>query len=127
MTESKKKYALAHTEERKEANRKYWKTPKGKLMLTYNNMNRRVRGYVKPHLYEGKFLLDRDTFYKWSENDLNYLTLYKDWVDSDYNSKLSPSIDRIDSSKGYSLGNIQWITHSENSSKGTISRFNNRN
>lgn len=26
-------------------NRKYWKTKKGKLMLTYNNMNRRFNGY----------------------------------------------------------------------------------
>ncbi len=49
------------------SNRKYCKTFKGKLMMTYNNMNRRVRGYT--------------------------------------------------------LDNIQWITHSENSKKGSKSRW----
>ncbi len=32
---------------RAESNRKYWKTFNGKLMMTYNNMSRRVRGYKR--------------------------------------------------------------------------------
>ena len=51
---------------RAESNRKYWKTFNGKLMMTYNNMSRRVRGYVKPHLYDGLELCDRKEFYDWS-------------------------------------------------------------
>lgn len=104
------------------ANSKYWKTKKGKLMLTYNNMKRRVDGYVKPHLYKGKEICDRNLFYQWSASDYNYNILYNNWVENGYDRKLSPSIDRIDASKGYLLDNIQWITHSDNSKKGAISR-----
>jgi len=32
-------------------------------------------------------------------------------------SLIRPSIDRIDSTRGYLINNIQWMTHSENSSK----------
>ena len=103
-------------------NSRYWKTRKGKLMMTYNNMNRRVRGYIKKHLYEGLELLSREDFYRFSLCGEDYHKLYEDWVGSDYDRKLSPSIDRIDSSKGYTLDNIQWITHSENSRKGSLNR-----
>lgn len=111
-------------ESRKESNRKYWRTINGKLMATYNNMNRRVRGYVKPEIYCGLRLLDRSEFYKWSKSDKDFNKLYNDWVKSDYDRKLSPSIDRIDSCDGYVLGNMRWITHSENSRLGSINRWN---
>lgn len=104
------------------ANSKYWKTKKGKLMLTYNNMKRRVDGYVKPHLYKDKEICDRGLFYSWASSDANYNTLYDNWVDSGYERKLSPSIDRKDTALGYVIGNIQWITHSDNSRKGVLSR-----
>jgi hypothetical protein len=106
-----------------ESNRKYWKTFNGKLMMTYNNMSRRVRGYVKPHLYNGLEICDRKQFYKWSSTNESFIHLYKEWVNSGYNRSFSPSIDRIDSSIGYTLNNIQWITHSDNSRKGSNSRW----
>lgn len=109
---------------RAESNRKYWKTFNGKVMMTYNNMSRRVKGYVKPHLYNGLELCDRKEFYSWSSANESFISLYKDWVESSYSRTLSPSIDRIDSSIGYTLENIQWITHSENSRKGANSRWN---
>jgi hypothetical protein len=113
-------------EARKLANRKYWKTAKGKLMMTYNNMNRRVKGIQKKkaHLYEGLELLSRDDFYSWSLKSLGFEVLYNDWVLSNYDRKLSPSIDRVDSSKGYNLSNMRWVTHSENSRLGSISKHN---
>jgi hypothetical protein len=103
-------------------NRRYHKTKKGKLMLTYNNMTRRVTGYVKPHLYKGLDICSRDVFYDWSLDNESFNYLYIDWVDSGFKRALSPSIDRIDTNKGYVSGNIQWITLSENSKKGAISR-----
>ncbi len=103
-------------------NRKYWKTKKGKLMLTYNNMKRRVDGHIKPHLYKDKEICDRGLFYKWSSSNTDYNTLYGSWVDSGYDKKLSPSIDRKDTALGYVIGNMQWITHSENSRKGAMSQ-----
>jgi len=107
-----------------ENNSRYWKTPKGKLMMTYNNMNRRVRGYVKSHLYRGLYILDRQDFYTWSRSSEDYILLYNNWVSSEYDRKLSPSIDRIDSSKGYYLSNMRWITHSENSRLGSLNKHN---
>lgn len=48
-----------------------------------------------------------------------FISLYRIWQDSGFERKLTPSIDRIDSSKGYTLDNIQWLTLSNNCRKGT--------
>lgn len=119
-----KKYLTKEDKNRSLAinNSRYWKTPKGKLVMTYNNMSRRVRGYVKPHLYKGLKILNRQIFYSWAESNLEYISIYEKWVASDYERKLSPSIDRVDSSLGYTLDNIRWLTHSENSRIGAINK-----
>lgn len=98
--------------------KKYERTKKGKLVRTYRNMLSRVKGILKnkAHLYEGLEILDKEVFYKWSLNDKEYNKIFNDWVDSDYNLKLSPSIDRKETNKGYTLDNIRWITFSENCS-----------
>lgn len=104
--------------------KKYERTKGGKLMRCYRNMMSRVTGiqYKKEHLYLGKEILSREDFYEFSKNDKSFNELFDAWVASDYDRKLTPSVDRIDSNKGYVLGNIQWITHSENSRKGAQSR-----
>ena len=110
------------------ATKKYEKTEKGFLMRSYRNMQSRVTGVQKGkfHLYKGKELLDRDLFYDWAFNNETFNYLFKEWTDNGYNRKLTPSVDRIDSSKGYFLENMEWVTHSENSRRGNISRFNNK-
>lgn len=104
--------------------KKYEKTPKGKIMRSYRNMQSRVEGiqHLKAHLYQGKTLLSRDEFYEWSMFDPDFCTLYVAWQESGYDRKLSPSVDRIDSTKGYVMGNIRWLTHSENSRLGSLSQ-----
>lgn len=104
-------------------NRKYYKTRFGKIVMTYNNMNRRVRGYVKKHIYEGLEILSREDFYNFAKDSKEYNELYDKWVESNYDRKLSPSIDRIDSEGGYTLDNIRFITHSENSKLGSLKRW----
>lgn len=98
----------------------YERTKKGKIMRTYRNMKSRVSGVLskKSHLYEGLDLLQKEEFYDWSLNDSSFNNLYEDWVASGYSRKLSPSIDRLDTSKGYTADNIRWITQSDNSSDG---------
>lgn len=105
---------------------KYERTRKGKLMRLYRNMQSRITGiqWRKKHLYEGKELLSRDDFYDWAIDHPEYNRLYDEWVASEYDRKLSPSVDRVDSTKGYRLDNMEWVTHSENSRRGTYSRYN---
>jgi hypothetical protein len=74
----------------------------------------------------GKELLDKDAFYKWSLLSEDFHSLFTTWENSSYNRKLTPSIDRIDSTKGYFLDNMRWITHSENSKYGSLSQKRNK-
>jgi hypothetical protein len=106
------------------ATKKYEKTPKGFLMRLYRNMQSRVTGVqkLKHHLYSGKELLPRDEFYEWALGSDEFHRLFQEWERSEYDRKLSPSVDRIDSAKGYSLENMEWVTHSENSRRGSINR-----
>lgn len=102
------------------ATKKYERTKKGKLMRNYRNMESRIKGiqWQKHHLYKGKALLSREEFYEWSMSNPDFHRLFNAWVESDYERKLSPSVDRLDSSKGYEVGNMEWVTHSENSRRG---------
>lgn len=71
----------------------------------------------------GKDLCTREEFIKWCLSISNYRSfhrMYKDWVNSNYSMRLTPSIDRIDNTKGYSIENIQWVTQGFNSSKGNL-------
>jgi|GEM_PF-2485205 len=97
--------------------RTYEKKPKGFLMRLYRNMESRVTGVQKTkfHLYRNLTILDREAFYKWALNNPDFYMLYADWFRSGFDQKLTPSIDRIDSRKGYIFSNMRWVTHSENS------------
>ncbi len=102
--------------------KKYEKTKNGFLMRLYRNMQSRVLGIQKKvtHLYKNKSLLERSDFYKWALESEDFEKLFSAWEKSHYDRKLTPTVDRIDSSKGYELDNIRWLTHSENSRLGAI-------
>ena len=102
----------------------YEKTKRGYLVRTYRNMLSRVSGVLKSksHLYEGLSILDKGDFYKWAEADEGFNNLFAVWEKSGYDTKLAPSIDRINPKEGYSLDNMRWLTHGENSRLGAISR-----
>lgn len=108
-----------------EACKRYEKTKKGFLMRAYRNMKSRVEGiqWKKAHLYEGMELLPKEEFYEWSLSNPDFHELFETWEKSGYNRKLTPSIDRINSQFGYFKLNMQWITHSENSRRGSISQW----
>lgn len=104
--------------------RNYNKTEFGLIVRTYRNMLSRVRGIQKhkAHLYLGKDILPKEQFYAWAQDDASYKELFSAWVASGYARTLTPSIDRIDSSGGYTIDNIRWITLSENSRLASCSR-----
>jgi hypothetical protein len=99
--------------------RRYEKTKKGFLVRMYRNMKSRVVGIQKGciHLYVGLEILPKDEFYDFALNNSEFHRLFKEWENALYERRLCPSIDRIDTKFGYTLGNIQFLTMSENSSK----------
>lgn len=99
--------------------KKYEKTKSGFLMRAYRNMKSRITGVQKKkaHLYAGLSLMSRDDFYAFSLESESFHTLFAAYETADYDQRICPSVDRIDSKLGYEPGNIQWITHSENSAK----------
>ncbi len=104
---------------------KYEKTKNGFLMRVYRNMKSRVTGIQKEkaHIYLGLSILPKDVFYSWALNDTTFHELFACWVVSDYDRLKTPSIDRIDSTRGYDLDNIRWLTHQENSRLGAENRY----
>jgi hypothetical protein len=104
--------------------KEYEKTPKGFLMRLYRNMKSRVEGIQKKkyHLYEGKSLLPKETFYDWAEKHPSFVFLYNQYICNNYDRKLAPSVDRINPDEGYKLSNMEWVTMSENSRRSSITR-----
>lgn len=104
--------------------KRYEKTVNGFLMRTYRNMQSRVTGVQKKkaHLYKGLPLMSRKEFYSWAKADKVFTSLFSLWTALDYPRGLTPSINRIDSNKGYIAENVEWITHSQNSQLGAMSR-----
>jgi len=103
--------------------KKYRKTPRGYIMQTYRNMLSRVRGWIKPHLYSGLDIVPREEFYAWALADgSEFFPMLEAYIASGLDMRLAPSIDRRDTSLGYTLDNIRWLTHSENSSLGGMNK-----
>lgn len=124
--ENGEKYAEMRRRRRHETNnaatKKYEKTPKGYLMRSYRNMLSRVQGVQKIGTWTGKEILPKEEFYEWALSDPTFRRLFAAYEESDYERRLAPSPDRIDSSKGYTLDNMRWLTHSENSALGSKSQ-----
>lgn len=101
--------------------KRYEKTVRGFLMRLYRNMTSRITGVQRQkwHLYKGKELLDKEAFYNWSLSCNTFFELFKAWTEAGYPRKLTPSVDRINPDLGYTLSNIRWVTHSENSRNAT--------
>lgn len=102
------------------AHRRYRKTPNGYLSLTYSNMRGRILGRIKKsaHLYEGLELLSRKDFYAWAKKDSTFEKMLATYIESGYDLRLAPSVDRIDTQFGYTVDNMRWLIQSHNSSLG---------
>lgn len=107
-----------------QARKKYEKTKTGFIMRAYRNALSRVRGIQKKglHLYLGLEIMPKEEFYAWAKADLVFNRLFEAWKNSGEAPRLSPSVDRIDTTQGYIKGNVRWLTHSQNSQLGSLSR-----
>lgn len=86
-------------------------------------MKSRVQGVqrLKAHLYQDMCLVEREAFYKWALSNPEFHKLFDEYEQQGYQRKLAPSVDRIDSSKGYCFNNMEFVTMSENSRRGALS------
>lgn len=74
---------------------------------------------IKKSVY-GKSFLSKEEWKEWvyQEDNLKILKdLHENFIKNNFDKRLSPSIDRIDNSKGYTKENLRWITLSENCKK----------
>ena len=103
---------------------KYEKTINGFLVRKYRNMKSRVNGVqkLKFHLYYGLELLDKELFYSWSKESKTFNNLFENWIKNNYERKMCPSVDRVNPLLGYTLDNMEWVTMSENSRRGSLNR-----
>ena len=86
----------------------------------------RVTGRCKSAVSSvGQPIVARVLFEHWALNNPDFHYLFKEWQESGYDSKLSPSVDRIDERFGYELWNMQFVTHSENVKRANIFRHYN--
>ncbi len=61
---------------------------------------------------------------EWLFSQSNFEVLFQNWIDSDYDAMLSPSVDRLDDYKPYTFDNIRLITWKANKDKGHADRKN---
>ena len=87
------------------------------ILFTRQVTNSKLRGH-KPPKYT------RKEFTEWLDTSTVFVSLYNNWVQSGFNSKLAPSIDRLDDFKGYSFDNIQLITWEDNRRKAHVDHKN---
>jgi hypothetical protein len=56
----------------------------------------------------------KEELIEWVKKQPNFNTIFNNWINSNFSSEKSISIDRLDSTKGYSFDNIQLVTWLEN-------------
>jgi len=89
----------------------------------YSSMKQRIEGRAtRKYNVEGKELMSKEEYLMWCAIEGNmkvFDEIYTAWVDSGFNRRMAPSVDRIDNNKGYTADNIQWMAVKDNSSKYT--------
>lgn len=68
----------------------------------------------RPDLYFGKPIMPKDVFLNWAKNHPDFLQMYKRWASCNFDRKMTPTVNRIKSNKGYTLDNVEWVTNSQN-------------
>lgn len=102
---------------KKELDQKYKRSQKGLISKLYwNQVNRtKLRLHDLP-------AYTKNELKKWVFSHKDFDELYNNWITSDYDKNLTPSIDRIDDTKSYTFDNIRLVTWKVNNAKGRKSK-----
>lgn len=78
------------------------------------------RSKDRKYTVTGMAYLSKEEFMTWaSENMQQFMHFYNQWVNSGFDTRYMPSVDRVNSKLGYIPSNMQWLSKSENSIKGS--------
>lgn len=91
----------------------YYRSFDGRIRKMWETASRRTRD--KGH--KGQ-MVSQEEFFKLASNSKEYKQLYTQWEDSGFATRLTPTLDRKDATKGYVNGNLQFLTYSDNVIKG---------
>ena len=69
----------------------------------------------------------KEDFYAWVTSQQEFVKLYTNWVDSNYDTDKIPSVDRKDDNNPYTINNIQLMTWESNNKKGREDRVSGAN
>lgn len=116
VLEKVKKYAKENPEKLQETKTKVRRSLYGRLSAIFNAQIQRSKknaGHLRLHRvdYSKEYLINRFL------NDDKYIQIHKEWVASNYDKKLTPSIDRINPKIHYTKENIQILTWQQNLDK----------
>lgn len=86
----------------------------------YIGIKQRCEGRgTRKYRVDGTEFLSKEEWKEWCQKTLPEFTrLYKIWEASGFDRRYVPSVDRIDSTLGYTKDNIQWLSLLENMKKG---------
>lgn len=96
---------------------RYRKTLRGFLDQKYTAMSERVRGKDDRcvRTSTGLPIMSRKDFLVWAYQQPELAMMFEAYRASNWEFKLCPTIDRVDYTEGYILGNIRFLTQSDNS------------
>ena len=90
----------------------------------HDGMMQRVKGKNKiAKTSVGKPIISKKDFVEWGINEVSFNALFDAWIESGYQIRLIPSIDRVNPCLGYTLDNMQFITYGINSKKDRVREF----
>lgn len=90
------------------------------ILTRYKMLKNKVEGKICNSKYLGLSICTKEEFIEYASNNAELNYLFREWGKNGYKHGETPSMDRYDSSLGYTIDNIQFITMSDNSRKGQL-------
>lgn len=120
ICEQKKHYYKKHLERISAYRESYYYSIRGHSLNLWNAMNQRVKN--KKSYQSRKILFSKKAFLNWLRNNEEYQRAHILWGAAYYDTKFSPTIDRIDNKADYSFDNLQILRQQDNSRKAHLDR-----